>query len=120
MSGHLVLMSPSKADRAAVTSVLGVVLMIFIGIAVAGTIWYMANKIKSNANSENRGVHVTFQRDSTGLPNVKVTKVSPTNLDWVTDLAIRGTCSPTLNGATFPTATGTPVRAGDVLGCSSG
>lgn len=114
----------SRRDAAAVTSVLGVVLIIIIMIVLGGAIWVMITKIRDTHPVSTNGVKVVFRFNGELSPKtVSVTKVSPNDLDWVTDITISGTCKPTLtlNGVAFPTSTGTKVNAGDSLsGCASG
>jgi hypothetical protein len=118
-------MAPSsRRDPAAVTSVLGVVLIIIVSLALAGAIWVMIDKIRQTHPVNTNAVQVVFRFNGNQSPKtVSVTKVSPPNLDWFSDMSLTGTCRPTLtlNGAAFPSAAGTKINAGDVLsGCSSG
>jgi hypothetical protein len=109
-----------RRDAAAVTSVLGVVLIIIISIALGAAIWVMINKIRETHPVNEHQIQVSFNLDQQ-TKQLRVVKLNPPNLDWFNDLSRAGTCTPTLNGGAYPTAAGTPIRAGDTLaGCTSG
>jgi len=114
----------APGDAVAVSSVMGVFLVIIISIALGGTIWFMINKIRSAHPVNTNSLHVTFTLDhSTSPARVKVTKAPAGTWDWVNDLTVSGSCRSTLtlNGAAFPTSAGTKVNPGDILaGCANG
>jgi hypothetical protein len=91
--------------------------MIIIAIALAAVVAFMVSKFTETDSLE--------EPDYIGLartgnePAVRVVHAD-NGLDWYRDFRIGGTCTVTLNGQSYPTAVGTPVRGNDVLGCQDG
>jgi hypothetical protein len=111
-----------RRDRAAVTSVLGVFLVVIISIALGAAVWFMVHQVQRSHEVGTNSIKVVFRLNNGDTAHqLTVVKVVPENLDWVNDLALTGTCHPTLNGAAFPTAAGSKILAGDTLaGCARG
>jgi hypothetical protein len=100
--------------------VLGTILLFLIVTAIAGSIWFMLDRVKDEAEIED-SPEIGFALVA-NEPAVRIIQApaDPDELDWAEDLVLGGTCTPTLNGMAYPTGPGTPVRANDVLGCDWG
>lgn len=95
----------------------GTLLLFLILLAIAGTVWAMLNHVTRSQSLESKP-ELAFQVGTDGV-SVEVVRASP-DLDWFRDLRVKGDCAPLLNGAPYPTAEGTPVKATDVLACDPG
>lgn len=102
-------------DNRGVAEGVGVILMITIAVALAVSLFFFG-KILSEQGEEKS--LVSFRKDASAT-SVQVVHVGE-ELDWADDIAISGTCTPTLNGGPMPSGPGTRVAAGDVLDCDSG
>jgi len=107
-----------RQDNDAVDAVVGSILVIAIGIALAVGLFIMVHKLKDQTHVEDDKPDLGMSI-SANEPKVTVARASD-NLDWSRDLRISGTCQPTLNGGLYPTSPGTLVKGGDVLACSWG
>ena len=104
-------------DDPAEGSVIGVILLVGITALLAAGI-FVAVRILSDGDSTTPPPELAFARDPEG-PSLRVVRAD-SGLDWFDDVIVDGSCSPTLNGAAFPTAVGREIRAGDVLDCQTG
>jgi flagellin-like protein len=99
----------------ALSPVIGVILLVAITVVLSATVFVVAGRFQEGAAEP--GPHILMETDQ-GTQEVRVVR-GDGDLDWM-DLGFDGSCTPTLNGAPFPTASGQAVRAGDVLGCAAG
>ncbi len=106
-----------REKEAAVSPVVGTVLLVAIAITISAVAWYVASL--ASQTEVTKAPVIGFQKDAND-PKVTIVSSPAGELDWFTDLRPHGTCTPLLNGAPFPTSAGTPVRAGDVITCASG
>lgn len=102
-------------DDLAVSALFGTVVMIVITVAIAGIVLVWS---ESFAVPEGDSIDITFLVDEQ-TDSLQVVSVRP-RADWVSDLDLLGSCTPTLNGQAFPTAAGRLVQPGDVLDCGAG
>lgn len=93
----------------------GVILMVIIAVALAVSLFFFGKILSERGEDQ---ALVSLRKDAAAT-SVQVVHVGE-ELDWAQDIALSGTCDPTLNGGAMPTAAGTPVKAGDVLDCDSG
>lgn len=105
----------SAQEGAAVSPVMGVLLMAAITVAIAATALQITADLKEGLQAP---AHVTLWT----VPATPAAQVlqADLDLDWVTDVTVAGSCTPLLNGQPFPTTPGTMVHAGDVLTCGPG
>lgn len=101
-------------STAAVSHIMGVVLIIAIAIALAIGLAVMADKFSDQAADSEAPV-LGFER--VDGDTVRIAQAPP-DLPW-SHLLMSGSCSPMLNGAAYPPPDGTLVRAGDLLTCGS-
>ncbi|MHB1261280.1 MAG: archaellin/type IV pilin N-terminal domain-containing protein [Thermoplasmatota archaeon] len=101
-----------------VSIVVGTLLLIVIVIALGVAVGVMVNQVRKETGLGKETPDLAFELDS-HAPTAKVVRASP-DLDWVRDLRLAGTCTPTLNGAPFPTLEGRIVTADDLLACNTG
>lgn len=109
-----------KQNDEAVSPVIGVILMVAITVVLAAVVFVLVSNLGEGAED---APEMGFSKDNDdGSVTVVRAPSGGDALDWVDDIALGGTCTATLNGAAFPTATGAnPVAAGDVLGgCAAG
>lgn len=106
-----------KTADAGLAPVVGSMLVVFISIVLAISVWIMIQKIRDDTGlGEGEAKPQLGFEVMASEPKVRVVLASP-DIDWFEDLRISGTCSPTLNGAAFPTAPGTVVKPDDFLKC---
>ncbi len=110
---------PCQGSDQAVSPVLGVILLIGIAVVLSAGGFLLAQRL--NADEIESSPTLGFGVDSND-PEVSIldAPAGASQLDWYDDLRISGCTTPLLNGGTFPTASGTPVQAGDVLTCAPG
>jgi flagellin-like protein len=104
------------ADDAAVSPVIGVILMVAITVVLAATVFVLVNGF--GEEREATPALPVMQKTS---DRVTVVRAEP-DLDWVVDFSVGGSCTPLLNGQPWPTGPDpAPLRPGDVLtGCTVG
>lgn len=112
-------MADARSDEG-LSPVVGTLLLFLIVAAIAASVWFMVSRVTDDAEIED-APEIGFTLGAND-PSVRVVQApaAPDELDWFEDLVLGGECSPTLNGAAFPSAPGVPVRANDVLGCAWG
>ena len=103
-----------RSSTAAVSHILGVVLIIAIAIALAIGLAVMADKFSDQATDSEPPV-LGFER--VDGDTIRIAQAPP-DLPW-SHLLMSGSCAPTLNGAAYPPPGGTLVKAGDLLSCGS-
>ena len=103
------------SDDAAVSPVVGVLLMVSIAVVLSATVLYMANTFADDQPEPAPDLGI-LRREQAG--EADVIRVQE-GLMW-SDLVLSGSCVPMLNGDPFPTTPGVPVRPGDVLTCGHG
>ncbi len=109
-------MSVRHRDEQALSPVVGVILLVAITVVLSASVFYAAGKI-----SEDRAKSAPplgMSTDETA-GEARVIHADP-DLDWFDDMVVAGSCTPLLNGGAFPVASGTPVKAGDILSCDAG
>src|SRR5688572_21895357 len=107
---------PSHPGEEAVSPVIGVILLVAITVVLSATVFFLVSRMRGD-NAE-AAPHLMMSADE-GDAEAQVVRAGA-GLDWFEDMRVGGSCVPLLNGAAFPTAAGTPVRAGDVLSCAPG
>lgn len=110
---------PRKGSDQALSAVVGVTLLVGIAMVLSAGIYLVVQRISDDDIKESPimgfGVHSSEPELSIlGAP------AGTSQLDWYDDLRISGCTTPLLNGNPFPTASGTPVAAGDILTCAPG
>jgi hypothetical protein len=112
-----------RRDEAA-SAIIGTMLMIGIMVVLAAVVFVVARGIQVHPEDETPHLVFVPQED-----RLVVASMAPgSSYDWFRDLRITGTCAADLQLTTasgtvgaYPTAAGTPVRPGDVLGnCDPG
>lgn len=98
-----------------VSPIIGTILMVAITVVVAAVVWVTVSAIEKKTEP---APAIAFYKDPSG-PSVMVVRVEP-GVDWANEIAFRGTCAPTLNGAPFPDNPGTTIHPGDILTCEPG
>ena len=91
--------------------------MIAVAVTLSIALLVMINILRDDTNTEDP-VLIGFNKES-DTSQLRVVVVNK-DLDWFDHVRFTGTCTPTLNGAVFPSASGTPVAPGDLLGCAPG
>lgn len=117
-------MAPPPADDAAVSAIIGTILMIGIMIVLAAAIFVIIRGIQVHPEDETPHLVLVPQGDTLVVASI----VPGADLDWYRDLRVSGPCAVNLQltpvggvAAGFPSAAGIPVRPGDVLGnCDAG
>lgn len=117
-------MAARALEDAAVSAIIGTILMVGIMIVLAAAIFVIVRGIQ--VHPEDATPHMLFVPQGNTLV---VASIPPgTDFDWYRDIRISGPCSDHIeltpvDGTTgsYPTSAGTPVRPGDVLGhCDPG
>jgi hypothetical protein len=117
-------MAARAPEDAAVSPVIGTILMIGIMIVLATVIFVIVRGIQ--VHPEDATPHLLFVPQGDTLV---VASIPPgTNFDWYRDIRISGPCSDHIEltpvdgpTAAYPASPGTPVRPGDILGhCTPG
>lgn len=100
-----------------ITPAIATVLMVVVIVAMAGgmTLAWKTHVVDEVAQHV---PPVAFRADE-ARDVAQVVRLSG-QLDWARDATFPGTCSPSLDGAPFPTQPGTPIEVGDELGCLPG
>jgi len=107
-------------DDNGLSAVLGTILVIGIAVALTVAALLMFNKIREDANIDDKPAVVGMATDS-DTQSISVVGIrTEDDLDWFRDVSIGGSCEPLLNGAAYPSALGTPVVPGDRLECDPG
>lgn len=108
-----------KGGELGVSAVVGTVMLVAIGLLLAAGTFLMVQRL--GPDEIERAPDVGFGVESANS-QVSILKAPAgiAALDWFDDLRVTGSCTPLLNGNPFPTASGTPVAAGDVLSCAPG
>jgi hypothetical protein len=117
-------MAAEASEDAAVSPVIGTILMIGIMIVLAAVIFVIVRGIQ--VHPEDATPHMVFVPQGDTLV---VASIPPgTDFDWYRDIRVSGPCGDHIeltpvdgSTASYPTSAGTPVQPGDVLGhCSRG
>lgn len=108
----------ARGDEA-LSSVVGIFLVIVIAVALAATVLFMVNRVADRDIED--APDIGFEVDETqNTLRVSKTPAGDEALDWHDDLRLSGSCTPTLNGGAFPSASGVMVTPGDLLECPDG
>jgi flagellin-like protein len=105
-----------KASIEAMSPVIGTALLVAIAVTLAASVFFFVSRLTDTETE--KGPDIGFSKDE-DTDTIMVAQAED-GLDWSTDFVFRGSCSPTLNGAAFPTGPGHEVAAGDLLGCAPG
>lgn len=110
---------PRKGSEQALSAVVGVVLLVAIAMVLSAATYLVVQRVSERDVKESP--IVGFGVDGTeSQVAILGAPAGSSQLDWFDDLRISGCTTPLLNGSPFPTASGTPVTAGDILTCAPG
>lgn len=110
---------PREGSDQALSAVVGVTILVGIAMVLSAAVYLVVQGI---ADDDVKASPIMgFGVDGTE-PEVAIlgAPAGSSQLDWYDDLRISGCTNPLLNGNPFPTASGTPVAAGDILTCAPG
>jgi hypothetical protein len=101
-----------------ITQVLGTAIVVGITVLLGVAVAIMVTVLRDDHDSHKSPPLIAFSQPA-GESSLHVIRADG-ELDWFDNVRFVGTCTPTLNGAPYPTASGSPVAPTDVLGCQPG